>query len=368
MERTLDHAPCGYVAFTDEGIIREINTTLARWLGYDRAELVGQKFENILAVGARIFYHTHLFPILKLRGAAEEIYLSLRSRDDEEVPVLVNGVRHDRAGEMRSECALMRMRQRAQFEDELLRAKKAAEAASDAKVKFLSMMSHELRTPLQAIAGYCDLLLDGASGPVTAEQESDLRSVQNASDELVRLLNDILDFARLENRSAQMKLETIEAEAAVQRAERLIMPKLGEAQLTYLHQACSTDLYLRAHPDRLQQVLLNLLTNAIKFTPPGGRIEVECGRGERATQIAIRDSGYGIPPEHLEQIFEPFVQVDRHRIASRQRGVGLGLAISRELIQAMGGELSVTSEVGVGSVFTVSLPSAAVPEEAAVSA
>lgn len=362
MERLLDTAPCGYLSFTDEGVIREINATLAGLLGYAPEELVGQKFESILAVGARIFYHTHFFPILKLNGEAEEIYLSLRPRVGGDIPILINGIRREHEGEMRSECVLMRMLQRGQFEDELLRAKKSAEAASAAKAKFLSMMSHELRAPLQAIAGYCDLLLREASGPITSEQEADLRSVQSASDELVRLLNDILDFARLESETAELKLETVSVDAAVTRAERLIMPKLAEARLKYARDGCAPDLYLRASPDRLQQVLLNLLTNAIKFTPAGGRIAIECSTDERFTQIAVRDTGCGIPPDQLGRIFEPFVQVDRNRIDSRQRGVGLGLAISRELVLAMGGELSVKSEVGVGSVFTISLPTASMPK------
>lgn len=363
MERLLDTAPCGYLSFTDEGVIREVNATLAGLLGYTPEELVGQKFESILAVGARIFYHTHFFPILKLSGEAEEIYLSLRPRGGgADIPILINGIRREREGEMRSECVLMRMLQRAQFEGELLRAKKSAEAASEAKAKFLSMMSHELRTPLQSIAGYCNLLLQEASGPITREQESDLRSVQSASDELVRLLNDILDFARLESGTAQLKLEMVSVEAAITRAERLIMPKLGEARLQYARDGCASDLYLRANPDRLQQVLLNLLTNAVKFTPAGGRIEIGCGSHEHWTKIAVRDTGCGIPAEQIGRIFEPFVQVDRNRIESRQRGVGLGLAISRELVQAMGGELSVASEVGAGSVFTVSLPKAELAE------
>ena len=368
MERLLDTAPCGYLSFTDEGVIRDVNATLAGLLGYAPTDLFGQKFESILAVGARIFYHTHFFPILKLNGEAEEIYLSLRSRGGDDIPVLVNGVRRQSEGEMRSECVLVRMLQRSQFEDELLRAKKEAEAASDAKAKFLSMMSHELRTPLQAIAGYCDLLLQEASGPITSEQAADLRAVQSASDELVRLLNDILDFARLESGTAELKLETVEVEAAITRAERLVIPKLGEAHLEYSRDACTADLHLRANPDRLQQVLLNLLTNAIKFTPAGGRITVECSGDARSTQIAVRDTGCGIPAEQIGQIFEPFVQVDRNRIDSRQRGVGLGLAISRELTAAMGGELSVTSEVGAGSVFTISLPTASLPERTPVPA
>ena len=262
----------------------------------------------------------------------------------------------------------MRMLQRSQFEDELLRAKKSAEAASEAKAKFLSMMSHELRTPLQAIAGYCDLLLQGESGPITTEQEADLRSVQCASDELVRLLNDILDFARLESGRAELILEPVAVDTAIARAERLVIPRLSEARLAIPRDLCAPNLYLRANPDRLQQVLLNLLTNAIKFTPAGGRIAIECSGDDRSTRIAVRDTGCGIPSDQVGRIFEPFVQVDRNRIDSRQRGVGLGLAISRELIQAMGGNLIVVSEIGVGSVFTISLPAATVAEGAAVPA
>ncbi len=358
MDPTLDHAPCGYLTFTDEGVIREVNSTLASLLGQTPAELEGSRFENLLGAGARIFYHTHFFPVLKLHGEAEEIYLTLRSRGGEDIPVLTNGVRRERAGEMLSECVFVRMLQRSRYEDELLQARRIAEAASHAKAKFLSMMSHELRTPLQAITGYCDLLLQQVSGPLNREQQSDLRAVQGASEELVRLLNDILDFARLESGSSQIKLQPISMDAALTRAEALIMPKLNEAHLHYSRADCPGDLQLRSNADRLQQVLLNLLTNAIKFTPAGGTVSLECRSDERFARIEVRDTGCGIPKEHLEHIFDPFVQVDRNRIDSRQRGVGLGLAISRELVQAMEGELSVASEVGVGSVFTITLPAA----------
>ncbi len=358
MDAILDNAPCGYLAFTDEGIIRSVNRTLANLLGYEPAELVGRPFESILAVGARIFYHTHFFPVLKLHGEAEEIYLALRTSDGQDIPVLVNGTRRECAGEMLSECVLVRMLQRSRYEDELLQARQTAEAASDAKAKFLSMMSHELRTPLQAIAGYCDLLLQRTAGPLTTEQESDLNSVKSASGELVRLLNDILDFARLESGASRPRLDTVSVTAALTRAEALINPKLAEAHIRYRRDGCEDHLALRANADRLQQVLLNLLTNAIKFTAAGGLITLECSADDESTRIAVRDTGCGIPAEHVERIFDPFVQVDRHRIDSRQRGVGLGLAISRELVQAMGGDLSVSSTVGFGSVFTISLPRA----------
>ena len=356
MDQLLDNAPCGYLAFTDEGVIRTVNTTLATLLGSSTEELHGRKFESLLGVGARIFYHTHFFPVLKLHGEAEEVYLMLRSRSGQDIPVLTNGIRRDRNGEMLSECVFVRMLQRGKYEDELLRAKREAEAASDAKAKFLSMMSHELRTPLQAISGYCNLLLEGISGPINDEQRTDLRAIHSASEELVRLLNDILDFARLESGAANIRTETVDVDAALSRAETLVIPKLAEAQLHYSREACAPDLRLRGNADRLQQVLLNLLTNAIKFTPAGGTIALGCSADDQFTRISVRDTGCGIPAEHLDRIFDPFVQVDRNRIETRQRGVGLGLAISRELIEAMGGELAATSELGVGSVFTISLP------------
>ncbi len=361
MDISLDRAPCGYLAFTDDGVINRINSTLSAMLGYTAADLEGQHFETVLGAGGRIFFQTHFFPILKLHGAAEEIYLTLRTRAGSEIPVLTNALRRETAGVGLSECIVVRMLQRSRYEDELVRARQMAESASEVKAKFLSMMSHELRTPLQAISGYCDLLLERISGPLTAEQESDLKSVRSASEELVRLLNDILDFARLDSGIAELTLSTVCVGAALARAEVLITPRLAEAKLRYTRAACADEFFLRGNADRLQQVLLNLLTNAIKFTPAGGEITVECSGDAQSTRISVRDTGFGIPAGNLERIFEPFVQVDRHRIEHRQRGVGLGLAISRELIRAMGGDLSVASAEDAGSTFTISLPAASAP-------
>ena len=364
MDEQLNNAPCGYITFADDGRISACNLTLAHLLGYEPKDLAGRQFELILGVGGKIFYHTHFFPILKLQGEVEEVYLSLRTRDGTDIPVLANAVRRERHGAFLNECVVMRMLQRSQFENELIKARKIAEAASDTKAKFLSMMSHELRTPLQAISGYSDLLIGGVSGPLSQEQLSDIRSIRSASEELVRLLNDILDFARLESGQAEMRLETVNVHSALQRAEVLLAPKFHEAGLAYSRVACDADIAVRANPDRLQQVLLNLMTNAVKFTPRGGLISVECESTGGRSLIRVRDTGYGIPEEQLGRIFEPFVQVDRHRVDRRQRGVGLGLSISRELTRAMGGDLTVESAVDNGSVFTISLPQAEVPREA----
>lgn len=358
MDEQLDSAPCGYVTFADDGRIIAANQTLARLLDYEVGELLGRQLELILGVGGKIFYHTHFFPILKLQGEVEEVYLSLRTREGTDVPVLANAIRRKREERFVSECVFMRMLQRSKYEDELIEARKIAESASETRAKFLSMMSHELRTPLQAISGYSELLASGASGPLSPEQLGDVRSIKAASEELVRLLNDILDFARLEAGHAEMPLSVVNVHTALQRAELLLAPKFHEAGIAYSRVACDAEVAVRAHPDRLQQILLNLMTNAIKFTPRGGLVSVECDIEQKTGAIRVRDTGSGIPSDQLERIFEPFVQVDRHRVVARERGVGLGLSISRELARAMGGNLTVESVINEGSVFTITLPRA----------
>ncbi len=360
MDEQLDTAPCGYVTFADDGRIISANQTLARLLNYRPEELIGRQLELILGVGGKIFYHTHFFPILKLQGEVEEVYLSLRTREGTDIPVLANAVRRERDGKFVSECVFMRMLQRSKYEDELIEARKIAEAATETRAKFLSMMSHELRTPLQAISGYSELLASGASGPLSPDQLGDVRSIKTASEELVRLLNDILDFARLEAGHAEMSFSTVNVHTALQRAELLLAPKFHQAGIAYSRVACDPTVAVRAHPDRLQQILLNLMTNAIKFTPRGGLVSIECDFDAKMSSIRVRDTGCGIPPDQVDRIFEPFVQVDRHRVVARERGVGLGLSISRELARAMGGNLSVESTVNEGSVFTITLPRAEV--------
>ena len=368
MNEQLNTAPCGYLIFSDDGRIVAVNETLAHLLGYETEALVGQPFELILGVGGKIFYHTHLFPVLKLHGGAEEVYLSLRTRAGADISVLANAVRREREGILLNECVFMRILQRSHFEDELVRARKQAEAATETKAKFLSMMSHELRTPLQAITGYSDLLRDGVSGVLNSQQLGDIASIKSASEEMVRLLNDILEFARLESGNAELRLGAVSVRSALKRAELLLVPKFQEAGLVYARLDPEVDIAVQANADRLQQVLLNLMTNAIKFTPRGGRISTDCQVDGAVSLIRVRDTGSGIPSDQLERIFEPFMQLDRHRVGARQRGVGLGLSISRELTRAMGGELHAKSGVGEGSVFTVTLPRAVRPECSAAAA
>jgi PAS domain S-box-containing protein len=351
MDPLLDSAPCGFVIVADDGTMLEVNATLASLLGYTRIELQGWHLQKVLPPGGRIFYQTHVFPMLRMHGAVDEIYVALRTRDGDSIPMLMNGARRERGGAFVNDLVFVRMIQRNEYEAQLLEARRLAEQASAAKAKFLSMMSHDLRTPLTAITGNVSLIAAGVHGPVSEEQADALRRIRTAAQELLRMLEDILGYAQIESGRVQVRIADVPARDAIARAESLVRLHFEELGLAFSSD-CDGEV-LRADPDRLQQILLNLLSNAIKFTPPGGSVSVSCVRdGERA-RLRVQDSGIGIPPEQLQRVFEPFVQLET---TSRDRGVGLGLAISRELARAMGGELTAESAPGQGAAFILELP------------
>jgi signal transduction histidine kinase len=240
------------------------------------------------------------------------------------------------------------------------RARVSAEAANRAKSDFLTVMSHELRTPLNAIAGYTQLLEMGLHGPITDAQRDALARIDRSHRYLLRLINDVLNFARVESGRVEYELRPLLLAEVVRDVEPMIESQLAAKQLAY-SVALAPGLRVRADREKLQQILLNLLSNAVKFTPSGGEVSVESvdrvdgGEDEGMVYLRVRDSGIGIPRDRLETVFEPFVQVDTS-LTRRQEGVGLGLAISRDVARGMGGDLRARSEPGKGSTFTLALP------------
>jgi signal transduction histidine kinase len=234
-------------------------------------------------------------------------------------------------------------------------AREQAEEANRAKTDFLTTMSHELRTPLNAIAGYAQLLALGIRGPLTEEQRQDLERIEKSQRHLLSLINDILNFAKLEAGRVDFDIEPVEIRMVLGSVEALVMPLLHAKNLRYDDRARACDALVLADEEKVRQILLNLLSNAIKFTSAGGTIEITCATEGDRVHVAVTDSGIGIAREKLGAIFEPFVQVERSLI-SKHEGTGLGLSISRNLARAMGGDLVVESHPGRGARFTLSLP------------
>jgi PAS domain S-box-containing protein len=370
LDPLLDDAPCAFVSFSDDGRVCTANRTLLDMLGYSREELIGRHFESVLAVGSRIFYQTHFFPLICLHGRANEIFLLLRAKNGEDVAVLTNAVRRERGGEWITDAVLLRLVERRKFEDALLDARRKAEEAAielerqrelaqhanRAKSDFLAMMSHELRTPLNAIGGYVQLLEMGVHGPVTPAQVEALSRVTRSQQHLLRLINDLLNLARIESGRVDYDLQTISLNDIVQATLPMIEPQIAAKGLRY-----DVDVRLGltavADRERLEQILLNLLSNATKFTPDGGSLRIEANvapNHENFVELMVSDTGVGIPADRLELVFEPFTQVENSH-AARVAGTGLGLSISREMARGMGGDLTAESTLGVGSTFTIRL-------------
>jgi len=404
----LDDAPCGFVAFADDGTIRLVNTTLLEMLGVKRDAIVGQHVQTLMSVGSRIFYQTHLFPLLRMQQRAEEIFIALRASDGSEFGVLLNAVRRERGGEFVTDCILVRVRERQKFEDALVRARKQAEdaraesearraeleeandaleqqavelelsqqqlseqaaelerqreiadEANRAKSSFLASMSHELRTPLNAIGGYVQLLELGIHGPITPAQADALGKVARSQRHLLRLINEVLNLSRIEAGAVNYDVRRTLVSDVVNAVVPMVEPQLAQKELA-LSIDVPSSLAMLADRDKAEQILLNLLGNALKFTPAGGRVSVTALKDDAAkpcARVEVTDTGIGIPPDRLDQVFEPFVQVDVSS-AGMARGTGLGLAISRDLARGMGGDLTATSTLGTGSTFVLTLPAA----------
>jgi PAS domain S-box-containing protein len=241
--------------------------------------------------------------------------------------------------------------------EELAQRTKDAEDANRVKSDFLASMSHELRTPLNAIAGYTQLLELGLRGPVTDEQHRDLERIRTSQQHLLAVINDILNFSRLEAGQLSYQIEDVPVPYILESMEALMSPVASGRQVNLEIAPCPANAVVHADRGKVEQILINLIGNAVKFTPPGGNVWLECRLRPNAVVIAVRDTGIGVEPDHLEPIFDPFVQVGRS-LTQHAEGTGLGLAISRDLARAMDGDVTVESEPGKGSTFSLVLPSA----------
>jgi diguanylate cyclase (GGDEF)-like protein/PAS domain S-box-containing protein len=236
---------------------------------------------------------------------------------------------------------------------ERLRAERAVRESQE-KSRFLATMSHELRTPLNSILGFAHLLGSGQFGSLNERQERHVQNIKTSGNHLLELVNELLDFGKIEAGQLDVPLTELPIGPVLDQCLAEVRP-LADAKGLQLSFASEQDLVAISNRLRLRQVLLNLLSNAIKFTAAGGRIAITSEAEERGVRISVADSGVGIPVEDQDRIFQEFAQVED---GSRRDGAGLGLALSKRLVELMGGTLTVASQPGVGSRFSITLPRA----------
>ena len=351
----IERLPDGIVVVDGHGTIRFANPAAERLFDRSAEDLVGTAFGFPVMVG-----ETTEIDIVQRRGGGV-VFAELRvvetEWEDEQVQLVsLRDITDRKQAEERAQQLL--------FERE---ARLEAEAASRAKSEFLAIMSHELRTPLNAVLGYSELMELGISGPVTDKMREQIGRIRMSGVHLLGLVNDILDLAKVEAGRLQVSSGPASADGTVAAAVALIQPQAESRGLELTIAAANPSVIYRGDEERVRQILVNLLSNAVKFTSPGGKITLEIGGSRapgadtrlsaRTTYVTFRvaDTGAGIPAEKLASIFDPFVQAESGHSRSRE-GSGLGLTISRRLARLMGGDLTVKSEVGKGSAFTLWLP------------
>ncbi len=340
-----------------------VNNALRAILGYDVDEVTGRSDLTWYSLVPDVQRESaKRFAVAVQRGDVTGFELPLRARSgDVRCVLLKTANRYDDAGELQMIVAFgidITERKRAEEQERQLaeaqHARAEAEAANKAKTDFLAVMSHELRTPLNAIGGYAELIEMGLRGPVTPAQLEDIGKIRRSQRHLLGLINDIMNFARLETGHVTIKLGAVILNETLAVLDVLTEPQVAAKGIRYVTARCEPQLSVWADEEKTRQILINLVSNAIKFTKQGGTISIHCVEDENVVRLSVKDTGRGIATEKLEAIFEPFVQVNKQ--FTRDEGVGLGLAISRDLARMMRGDLTAESTPGEGSTFTLTLP------------
>lgn len=372
------HAPCGYIVCDLDGLLLRVNETFLKMTGYRMEELVGRKrFSDLLTLPCKIFYDTHFAPLLRMQGRADEVALDItRASPAPSLPVLINATSR-RLGQGSGhivKMAIFTARDRRSYERDMLAtqrkaeasaeqeriAREAAEQAGRAKDEFLALISHELRTPLQSILGWAQILRRRATS--MPEIEQGLFAIQQSARIQAGLINDLLDTGRIISGKMRLDVQHVELSSVMEAAIETSRPA-AEAKEIKLLKVIDSALHVLGDPGRLQQVFWNLISNAIKFTPSGGYVQIGITKVGSHAEATVEDNGRGMSDDTIRHAFERFRQ-GVSESTRRTDGLGLGLSLVKHLVEMHGGHVKAESEgEGRGSRFTVRLPLATLEKQ-----